>query len=122
LTTPFRADESFCYVTTKGRRSGRDHTIEIWFGAKDSTIYLLSGGGDRSDWVRNLLADPSVTVRIGELMLAGAARRVSDPDEDFAARRIVAAKYQGWREGLPLSGWAETSLAVAIDLDAAEAN
>jgi deazaflavin-dependent oxidoreductase (nitroreductase family) len=118
LSASFRADESFCYVTTTGRKTGRDHTIEIWFGADGATIYLLSGGGRRSDWVRNLVAEPSVTVRIGEAMLGGTARLVDDGAEDAAARRALASKYQGWREGAAMSEWARTALVVAIDLDA----
>jgi hypothetical protein len=35
----------FCYVTTKGRRSGSPHTIEIWFALREDTVYVLSGGG-----------------------------------------------------------------------------
>jgi deazaflavin-dependent oxidoreductase (nitroreductase family) len=118
LSASFRADETFCYVTTKGRRTGRDHTIEIWFGADGTTIYLLSGGGRRSDWVRNLLAEPSVTARIGEARLEGAARLVDDDAEDAAARKMLAGKYQGWRDGASMSEWARTALVVAIDLDA----
>ncbi|MGH2695346.1 MAG: nitroreductase family deazaflavin-dependent oxidoreductase [Actinomycetota bacterium] len=118
MSASFPADEPFCYVTTKGRRTGRDHTIEIWFGADASTIYLMSGGGRRADWVRNLLADPSVTVRFGGPALEGTARLVSDAAEDAAAHRLLAGKYQGWREGAPLSEWARTALVVAIDLDA----
>jgi deazaflavin-dependent oxidoreductase (nitroreductase family) len=118
LSAAFRADETFCYVTTTGRRTGRDHTIEIWFGADGSTIYLLSGGGWRSDWVRNLLSEPSATVRIGESTLGGTARLVEDGAEEGAARRLLASKYQGWSEGAEMSGWARTALVVAIDLDA----
>src|SRR4029453_632468 len=55
----------FCYLTAAGRVSGRPHTIEIWFAMRGRTLYLLSGGGDRSDWVRNLLRRPEVTVRLG---------------------------------------------------------
>ncbi len=32
----------------------KPHEIEIWFADDDDTLYMLSGGGDRSDWVRNL--------------------------------------------------------------------
>ena len=39
----------FCYLTTKGRRSGGPHTIEIWFALQGDTVYLLAGGGDASD-------------------------------------------------------------------------
>jgi deazaflavin-dependent oxidoreductase (nitroreductase family) len=118
LSEHFAPDESFCYLTTTGRHTGTPHTIEIWFGAEASTIYLLSGGGRRSDWVRNVLADPSVTVRIGEATLEGAARLVADDAEEDGARWLLASKYQGWRDGAPLSEWARTALVVAIDLDA----
>ncbi len=37
-------DEQFCYLTTTGRKTGRPHTIEIWFGFANDTFYLLSGG------------------------------------------------------------------------------
>jgi hypothetical protein len=42
--------EHLCYVTTAGRRTGRPHTIEIWFAADGGSLFLISGGGDRSDW------------------------------------------------------------------------
>lgn len=106
----------FCYVTTTGRRTGRPHTIEIWFGERDGTLYLLSGGGDRSDWVRNIRNEPKVSVRIRGEDRQGVARLVDDPDEDAAARRLLATKYQSWREGRPLSRWASTAVVVAIDL------
>ncbi len=110
------AEEAFCYVTTTGRRSGRPHTIEIWFGANGNTLYLLSGGGDRSDWVRNIRADPTVTVRVGAATREARGRIVTEPAEDALARRLLASKYQGWREGRPFSRWAATALPVALDL------
>lgn len=56
--------DDFCYLTTTGRRTGRPHRIEIWYAAEGSTLYMLSGGGRSSDWVRNLLADPAVLLEI----------------------------------------------------------
>lgn len=113
-------NEPYCYLTTRGRRTGAPHTVEIWFGVRGGVLYLLSGGGHRSDWVRNLLAEPSVAVRIGSgTERRGHARLVEDAEEDAAARLLLAAKYQGWSDGQPLSSWASTALAVAIDLDPA---
>ena len=109
------AHEDFAYVTTTGRRTGRPHTIEIWFGVDGGRVYVLSGGGDRSDWVRNLRAEPRIGVRIGDRSWSATARVVEDPDEDAMARRLLAAKYQGWREGNPLSRWANTALPVALE-------
>jgi deazaflavin-dependent oxidoreductase (nitroreductase family) len=105
----------FCSVTTTGRRTGRPHTIEIWFGERDGTLYLLSGGGTRSDWVRNMKKEPKVSIRLDGRQREGVARFVTDPEEDAVARRLLASKYQGWREGRPLSRWASTALVVAID-------
>ena len=108
----------FAYLTTSGRRSGRPHTVEIWFALEDGTIYLLSGGGERSDWVRNLQTEPRASIRVGEEERGASARLVETSAEEQRVRRMLAAKYQGWREGLPLSGWARTALPVALDLDA----
>ena len=107
--------EQFCYVTTTGRSTGRPHTIEIWFGERNGVLYLLSGGGERSDWVRNLMKDPNVTVRLGQENFAARARVVTEPEEDALARRLLAAKYQDWQEGAPMSNWARTALPIALE-------
>lgn len=109
------AAEDFCYLTTRGRVSGRPHTIEIWFALNGPTLYMLAGGRDGSDWVKNLRHDPSVSARIRDVTYAGQARVVERPDEDALARRIVVEKYQpGYGEDL--SDWGRDSLPVAVDL------
>jgi deazaflavin-dependent oxidoreductase (nitroreductase family) len=110
------AGEDYCYLTTTGRVSGRPHEIEIWFAIKDSTLYLLSGGGEGSDWVRNLRAHSAVTVRLGEHTFTGQARIVHDEKEDLMVRYMLAEKYQEWSEDKSLSEWARTALPVAIDV------
>ena len=114
------ADESFCYLTTTGRVTGRPHTIEIWFAARGETIFLLSGGGRRADWVRNVERDPAVEVRIADRRFRGTARTVVDPEEDERARTIVHDKYRPGYGG-DLSGWRRRSLPMAIDLEVREA-
>jgi deazaflavin-dependent oxidoreductase (nitroreductase family) len=109
------AAESFCYLTTTGRVSGRPHTIEIWFAVDGSTLYLLSGGAERSDWVRNLIRTPAVEVRIADRTFPGTARVVTDPAEDERARRLVHDKYQPGYRG-DLTEWRQSSLPVAVDL------
>lgn len=110
-------DEDFAYLTTIGRRTGNPHTIEIWFGTHDGRLYMLSGGLDRVDWVRNLKKIASVTVRIGDDSRPGTAYLVSDPDEELRARYLLAEKYQEWEEGRTLSGWARTALPVGVVFD-----
>ena len=109
------ASESYCYLTTTGRVSGKPREIEIWFGLDGDTLFMLSGGRERSDWVKNLTRDPEVRVRIRDQSLQGTARIVTDQDEDARARRLLLEKYTPGYSG-DLSDWGETALPVAVDL------
>jgi deazaflavin-dependent oxidoreductase (nitroreductase family) len=109
------AGEDFCYLTTTGRITGRPHTIEIWFALVGHTLYMLSGGRDRSDWVKNALKLPDVTVRIKDQVIAGKARRARDDEEDALARRLLFEKYQPSSED-DLTEWSKDSLPVVVDL------
>lgn len=114
--TPDAAPASlpFGYLTTTGRASGRAHRVEIWFALHDDVVYLLSGGRDASDWVRNILVTPQVVFEIGGVRRLTRARIV-DPntDEDALARRLLLEKYDG--PGEDLESWSRTSLPVAIE-------
>jgi len=105
----------FCYVTTTGRSSGRPHTIEIWFALHDARVYMLSGGGDASDWVKNIRVNPTVGLRIGDRDMICRAYVVEDTDEDALARRLLVEKYRPRYTG-DLDEWREASLPVAIEL------
>lgn len=107
--------EPFAYVTTTGRNSGRPHRIEIWFARSGSSLYLLSGGGDTADWVRNLRKSPAVDVEVGPVATRATARVIEDPDEDALARRLVFEKYDPQYSG-DLTDWRARALPVAIDL------
>ena len=116
MTSSSLSTQSYCYLTTTGRVTGKPHEIEIWFGMDGDTIYLLSGGGETSDWVKNMRVQPRVEVRIAKKKFTGMARFDLDAEEESRVRRLLAAKYQGWREGRPLSEWARGALPVAIAL------
>jgi deazaflavin-dependent oxidoreductase (nitroreductase family) len=110
------AAEQFCYITTTGRVTGRPHQIEIWFGAQGNTLYMLAGGRERSDWVRNIMANPEVRVRIGSDEFDGRGRLVeAGTPEDALARRLLLEKYSPGYSG-DLTDWGETALPVAIDV------
>ena len=109
------AEEDFCYLTTTGRVSGRSHTIEIWFALNEQTLYMLSGGRDKSDWVKNALQSPPVRVRINHTTFSGQARLINDAEEDTLARKLVFEKYVR-RSSDDLVDWARTSLPVVVDI------
>ena len=117
MTAALRDD--YCYLTTRGRVTGNDHEIEIWYVREREpgrdTLYLLAGAGERSDWVRNLQVDPRVTVRIGDVTHPARGRVVADPDEDARARTLVFDKYQPRNDG-ELVTWRGRALPVVLDL------
>jgi deazaflavin-dependent oxidoreductase (nitroreductase family) len=82
-----------CDLVTTGRRSGRPHPIEIWFGVVDDGICLISGNGPTADWYRNLLTDPSVEVHLAGQVWRGRARQVTDVGERRRVGELMGAKY-----------------------------
>jgi len=115
--SPLLTEESYCYLTTTGRVTGNPHEIEIWFGLKNSTLYLLSGAMDKSDWVKNLRKNPPVTVRIAKQTFNATARIVTDEDEEISARNMLADKYNERKANCSLSNYARSALVVGIDLE-----
>jgi deazaflavin-dependent oxidoreductase (nitroreductase family) len=118
------AKDDYCYLTTTGRVTGKPHEIEIWFGLNDATLYLMSGDG-KSDWVKNLLKNPSVTVRIAKHIFSGTACLVTedkDEPEQIMARNMLADKYNEREADGSLSEWAQTAVVVGIDLNSVRDN
>jgi deazaflavin-dependent oxidoreductase (nitroreductase family) len=110
------ANVEFCYLTTTGRRSGRPHTIEMWFGVHDGRLYFLSGGRDASDWVKNIQVEPHVTVRVGDQSRAGRARVLeAGTAEDALARKLLVEKYEPIDKS-SLTTWGRTSLPIVVEL------
>jgi hypothetical protein len=77
---------------------------------------VLADRRERADWVRNAVANPLVTARIGAREGEATARVVeAGSDEDALARRLLLAKYQKPGQG-DLESWGRTALPVAFDL------
>ena len=114
------AAEVVCYLTTTGRVTAQPRSIEIWFALCGGTFYMLSGNGNRADWVKNALREPRVTIKVRESVLDARARAMNDDAEDSLARRLLLEKYSRTEErattSLSIAEWARTSLPLAFDL------
>lgn len=64
-------------ITVRGRRTGRKITLPVWFVLDDSTLWLLPVSGSRSQWFRNLLANPTLVIHAGEHRATTTARPVT---------------------------------------------
>jgi deazaflavin-dependent oxidoreductase (nitroreductase family) len=116
ISREYPPSEQYCYLTTTGRVTGQPHRIEIWFAIDHDTLYMLSGGVDRSDWVKNLRRNPVVTVEIGTGKFHGRARVVTDLTESEHARALVYDKYAPGYRG-DLTSWRRRSLPIAVDFE-----
>lgn len=72
-------------LTTTGRVSGTPHTVELWFVyvEKAKAVYLLSypgADGHGTDWYKNALARPDVTLTVRGDTFGG--RAVPAPEKD----------------------------------------
>lgn len=112
---PQHASADFGYLTTTGRSSGRSHTVEIWFATGAGVIYLLSGGGRRSDWCQNLENLPDASFRIARTDYPVRGRRITGRTERALARRLVFEKYAPTYGG-DLTEWRDASEPYALDL------
>lgn len=106
--------EEYYYLTTRGRVTGKPHEIEIWFVVHAGAFYLMSGGGTRSDWVKNLLKEPQVRLRVAARTFSALAS-VQVTDADLLIRNSMADKYKEREADGALSEWAQTALVVRFE-------
>lgn len=77
-------------LTTRGRKSGKAHTIGLQYELIDGRYYVGAADGERADWYRNLLIEPVVEVQVGERTF-GATAEVGEEAErivEFLEYRI----------------------------------
>lgn len=85
-------DRGTLRITTRGRKTGKPHTVPIWFVVEDTTVYL--GTLDtRRDWVRNVGKNPDVVLDVDGVRLRGRAVAVTDPGLEAHVRDLLAKKY-----------------------------
>jgi deazaflavin-dependent oxidoreductase (nitroreductase family) len=92
----------FLYLTTKGRKTTKQHTIEIWFIEYNKRYYILSEHKKASDWVQNIISDPNVSFNVDNKAYKGYARLV-DKNKELALTNAISdlmfEKYR-WNDGL----------------------
>lgn len=90
-----RQHEATCTLTTRGRRTGRPHVVTIWFAVDVlGRIYLSTLRLDR-DWAKNAIAEPRVTLQVGDLALAGTLRLLDEETAAAEGANVIAQKYWG---------------------------
>jgi deazaflavin-dependent oxidoreductase (nitroreductase family) len=75
------AGNKMLVLTTWGRKSQSPRHTMLSFVVAGERIYVCSGWGAKSDWYKNILANPEVTLQVGRRVYSARARRVREIDE-----------------------------------------
>lgn len=77
-------------LTTRGRRTGKPHTIGLQYEMIDGRYYVGAADGEKADWYRNLLNDPQVEVQVGVRTFSASAEVCAEMERivDFLEYRI----------------------------------
>ena len=82
-------------LTTRGKKTGKPRHVMIEHGFLDGKIYVVPGWGHRTQWYRNIAADPHVTVQRRAETFAAEAVPVTGENE-------LTAIFQHFRNTSPM--------------------
>jgi deazaflavin-dependent oxidoreductase (nitroreductase family) len=94
-------------LATWGRKTRKPRYTMLSYTLHAGKVYLISGWGDKSDWYRNLQADPHATVQLGGPPFATLAYRVEDLEEFAIVMQIMLrgggdSHFQPWLKSLDI--------------------
>ena len=95
-------ESQFLYLTTRGWKTGKQHTIEIWFVGYLQRYYLMSERRYEAHWVQNILHNQKIKFYINNIISEGNARIISKdnaPELASEVQKLMMKKY-GWNKGL----------------------
>lgn len=97
-----------CRIITRGRRTGAEHVVQVWYVIIDARFYAASRHGLDGDWLQNALHRGSLEVRAARNSWQGPASLVA-PDEVAPVIEAFAEKYHrypsvtdAWRQHPPI--------------------
>jgi deazaflavin-dependent oxidoreductase (nitroreductase family) len=105
--------QKLIHVTTRGRKTGRTHTVELWFAVAEGLVYL-SHEGETTDWMKNIAADGRVNVKIGSLDFKGGARITEAGVARERGKKALYEKYYGPAKQEVVDDWFSLSKVVEI--------
>ncbi len=104
--------DRFLLLTHTGRKTGRLHQAVVEVVQHDrasETFYAVSGWGEKSNWYKNIMAHPQVTIQVGSGRYLAMAEVVS-PEQgaqiilEYARKHPLALRELSWIMHYPLDG------------------
>jgi deazaflavin-dependent oxidoreductase (nitroreductase family) len=105
--------EKFAYLTTVGRKTGRPHSVQLWFAIGAGKIFL-SHEGDYTDWMKNIARNKRIHIRIGRVSLEADATIVKDGEPNELGKTSLYEKYYGPAPKAKVDDWFELSTIIEL--------
>jgi len=109
------ADEKHIYLTTRGRKTGNPHTVELLFAIAGKKIYL-SHEGTYTDYMKNILEDNRVEFKIGKIRFKGKARIAGGGEAFELGKHALYLKYYGKANKDTIDDWFSESTIIEISI------
>jgi deazaflavin-dependent oxidoreductase (nitroreductase family) len=112
------APKAFALLETTGRRSGALRLTPVGNGLDGSIFWLVAQHGTKCDYVRNLVVNPRVRVKVRRTWHSGTATLIADEDGLDRRRRLDRANgLVGRADGIIFRASASTPVTIRIDLE-----
>lgn len=109
------ASEKLIHLTTKGRKTGKSHTVELWFAADGGKVYL-SHEGKETDWMKNIKKSDMVTFEIGGKNFHGKARYLENSTSEAEKGKLALyEKYYSKATKEVIEDWFSLSKLLVIE-------
>ena len=108
--------DSLIDITTRGRKTGQPHRIEIRFHNLEGDLYLTGRPPRPRDWYANLLAHPEFTFHLKQSVRADRPARATPMLDQDGRRAILAAIHQELGRYQDIEVWIESSPLIAVEL------
>jgi len=99
-------------ITVRGRRTKKTHSAPVWFTNQENKLYLLPVKGSDTNWYRNVLKDPRVSLTVDRKSIQVKANPITKPEAVREVIALFADKYGGMRE---IKRW-YSKLDVAVEI------
>ena len=112
------APKAFALLETTGRKSGLPRQTPIGGAFDGDSFWFVAEHGEDAAYVRNLVANPAVRVKVRRRWRSGTAVLV--PDDDGASRRRRMDRSHGLVgrvDGVAFRAAASKPLTIRVDLD-----
>jgi hypothetical protein len=80
-------------ITVTGRNSGRKISFPVWFVLESETLYLLPVKGSASNWYKNILRNPTMTISARGMEITVNVKPITDPPTVSEVVEKFRAKY-----------------------------